>query len=249
MSADAYDRFADDYEAENASSLLNAYYERPAVLDLAGDVRGRTVLDAGCGSGPLAAELVARGADVVGFDGSPEMIDLARRRLGEAVPLTVHDLAEPLPYADETFDDVVASLVLHYLEDWDGPLAEIRRVLKPGGRLIASVNHPFAQVLNAPTEDYFATRLYDEDVELAGKRTVLTFWHRPLREVVRAVTGAGLSIRVIDEPAPSADTPVDLLPPRIASGERSAFLCFLFVVAEKPAAQGPLPGASWLRVR
>jgi len=234
MSADAYDRFSDDYEAENATSLLNAYYERPAVLDLAGDVRGRTILDAGCGSGPLAAELVARGADVVGFDGSPAMIDLARRRLGEAVPLTVHDLAEPLPYDDETFDDVVASLVLHYLEDWDRPLAEIRRVLKPGGRLIASVNHPFAQVLNAPTADYFATRLYDEEVELAGKPTVLTFWHRPLREVVRAVTDAGLGIRVIDEPAPSPDTPADLLPPRIASGERSAFLCFLFVMAEKP---------------
>ena len=240
MSADAYDRFSDDYEAENATSLLNAYYERPAVLDLAGDVRGRTILDAGCGSGPLAAELVARGADVVGFDGSPAMIDLARRRLGEAVPLTVHDLAEPLPYDDETFDDVVASLVLHHLEDWDRPLAEIRRVLKPGGRLIASVNHPFAQVLNAPTADYFATRLYDEEVELAGKPTVLTFWHRPLREVVRAVTDAGLGIRVIDEPAPSPDTPADLLPPRIASGERSAFFCFLFVVAEKPAADAPL---------
>lgn len=236
MSADAYDRFADDYEAENATSLINAYYERPAVLDLAGDVRGRTILDAGCGSGPLAAELVGRGADVVGFDGSPAMIDLARRRLGDTVPLTVHDLAEPLPYADETFDDVVASLVLHYLEDWDAPLAEIRRVLKPGGRLIASVNHPFAQVLNAPTEDYFATRIYDEDVELGGKPTVLTFWHRPLREVVRAVTDAGLGIRAIDEPAPSPGTPAELMPPRIASGERSAFLCFLFVVAEKPAA-------------
>ena len=238
MSADDYDRFARDYEAENATSLLNAYYERPAVLDLVGDVRGRRILDAGCGSGPLAAELVARGADVTGFDGSPAMIDLARRRLGGTVPLTVHDLAEPLPYEDESFDVVVASLVLHYLEDWDAPLAEIRRVLRPGGRLVASVNHPFAQVLNAPDDDYFVTRLYSEDIELNGQTTELTFWHRPLREVVRAVTGAGLDLRVLDEPGPSTDTPPELMPPRIASGERSAFFCFLFVVAERPGVVG-----------
>lgn len=236
MSADDYDGFADAYDAENAGSLLNAWYERPAVLRLLGDVRGLRVLDAGCGSGPLTAELVARGADVTGLDGSPAMLELARRRLGEAVPLVLHDLAEPLPLDDESLDVVVASLVLHYLEDWDAPLAEIRRVLKPGGRLVASVNHPFARQFAVPTEDYFATRQYDEDVELDGRPTVLTFWHRPLREVVRAVTDAGLGLRVLDEPAPSPSTPPELMPPRIASGERSAFFAYLFLVAEKPAA-------------
>jgi ubiquinone/menaquinone biosynthesis C-methylase UbiE len=54
----------------------------------------------------------------------------------------VADLSRPLPFADDTFDDVVVSLVLHYLRDWTAPLAELRRVLKPGGRLVLSVNHP-----------------------------------------------------------------------------------------------------------
>ena len=54
------------------------------------------------------------------------------------------DLAAPLPFADAKFDDVIASLVLHYLEDWAGPLAELRRVLKSGGRLIVSVIHPLS---------------------------------------------------------------------------------------------------------
>lgn len=235
MSADDYDSFAVEYDAENATSLLNAHYERPAVLNLLGDVAGRRILDAGCGSGPLVAELVARGAEVTGFDSSPAMIELARRRLGPTVPLTVHDLSRPLPYDDETFDDVAASLVLHYLQDWDAPLAEIRRVLKPGGRLVASVNHPFARQINAMHEDYFATHEYGEEVDLNGRTTTLTFWHRPLRDVVGAFLDADLRLRVLDEPPPAADTPAELMPPRIASGERSAFLCFLFLVAEKPA--------------
>ena len=52
------------------------------------------------------------------------------------------DLAQPLPYDSEAFDDALAVLVLHYLEDWSRPLAELRRVLKPGGRLVVVVNHP-----------------------------------------------------------------------------------------------------------
>ena len=63
--------------------------------------------------------------------------------LGADADLRVADLAEPLPFPDDAFDDVVASLVLHYLEDWKPVLAELRRVLRTGGRLIASVNHPF----------------------------------------------------------------------------------------------------------
>lgn len=61
VKADHYDSFAESYTAENESSLLNAYYERPAMIRLAGDVAGRRVLDAGCGSGPLSAALRAGG--------------------------------------------------------------------------------------------------------------------------------------------------------------------------------------------
>jgi ubiquinone/menaquinone biosynthesis C-methylase UbiE len=232
MQADHYDAFADSYGTENDSSLLNAYYERPAMVRLAGDVTGRRILDAGCGTGPLAAELLARGAVVTGFDGSPAMIALARRRLGDDVPLHVADLAEPLPFADDTFDDVTASLVLHYLEDWSAPLAEIRRVLKPGGRLILSVNHPFVHAFSYPDEDNFATRQYAEDFEFDGEPAVLTFWHRPLSTMSQEFSAAGFRIAVIDEPAPSPDTPAELLTPRIASGERTRFFCFLFFVLE-----------------
>ena len=71
MRTDQYDDSSDSYDAENASSLLNAYYERPAMIDLAGDVEGRRILDAGCGSGPLSVALRSKGAVLAGFDGSP----------------------------------------------------------------------------------------------------------------------------------------------------------------------------------
>ena len=235
VGADDYDGFAAAYDAENSASLLNAYYERPAMLSLAGDVRGRRILDAGCGSGPLTAALLAQGAQVTGFDGSPAMIELAHRRLGDRVGLLVHDLAQPLPYEDQAFDDVIASLVLHYLEDWSAPLAEIRRVLRPGGRIIASINHPFVRQHFDPDQDYFAIQQYREDYTFAGRPAVLTMWHRPLHQVVKAFVDAGFDLRVVDEPGPSPDTPRELLPPRIANGERTAFLSFLFLVAEKPA--------------
>src|SRR5215475_2886930 len=142
-----YDNFAEAYSAVNEVSLLNAYYERPAMLALAGEVAGRRILDAGCGSGPLFAALRDRGAIVTGIDKSAGMLEQARRRLGDNADLRVAELGNPLPFPDGEFDDVTASLLLHYLQDWGPALDELRRVLKPSGRLIVSVNHPFAENL------------------------------------------------------------------------------------------------------
>ena len=76
---DDYDGFAEAYAASNENSLINAYYEHPAMLALAGDVAGRQVLDAGCGAGALLAALRDRGAIVTGLDKSTGMVELARR--------------------------------------------------------------------------------------------------------------------------------------------------------------------------
>ena len=226
--ANDYDSFAEEYSAANEVSLHNAYYERPATLALAGDVAGRRILDAGCGSGPLSAALRDRGAIVSGFDKSTGMLEVARRRLGPDVDLRVADLAGPLPYPDGAFDDVIASLVLHYLEDWTAPLAELRRVLRPGGRLICSVDHPFqGHPLLRPGADYFST--YQHSYGLAPK---LLVWHRPLPAMVSAFLGAGFRITAIEEPLHSPDTPRELLPEPIADGRFRGFLCFLFFVLQ-----------------
>ncbi|MER5890214.1 class I SAM-dependent methyltransferase [Streptomyces sp. NPDC001941] len=235
--ANDYDSFAEAYTSENETNLVNAHYERPAMLALAGEVAGRRVLDAGCGAGALLAALRDRGAVVSGFDASTGMLDLAGRRLGEGADLVVADLGGPLPYPDDAFDDVVSSLVLHYLEDWGPALAELRRVLKPGGRLIVSVDHPFAVHLmhrEAGREDaypYFDTTNWSAEWTMGGRSALMSLWHRPLHAMTEAFTGAGFRIEVIAEPEPGPAAR-ELFPEAVAAKPR--FLCFLFFVLRAP---------------
>ncbi|MFE2480770.1 methyltransferase domain-containing protein [Streptomyces sp. NPDC059389] len=227
-----YDGFAEAYSAENETSLVNAYYERPAMLAIAGDVAGRRILDAGCGSGPLSAALHDRGAVVTGIDASAGMLALARRRLGADVALHTADLGDPLPFDDDAFDDVVASLVLHYLEDWGPTLAELRRVIRPGGRLIASVDHPFvAYAMQDPRPDYSATTSYTFDWTFNGELAPMRFWRKPLHAMTDAFTTAGFRLVALSEPQPDPAAR-ELFPDDFPA--LSTKPCFLFFVLEVP---------------
>lgn len=227
---DHYDAFADAYARANEEGLFNRWYARPAVLDLLGDVAGRRIVDAGCGSGPLLADLEERGASVAGFDASPAMIRLARERLGAEADLEVADLTQPLPYDDEAFDDALAVLVLHYLEDWSRPLGELWRVLRPGGRLVVVVNHPVIPPVLYPELDYFATVPNEEEYDFDGVSATLTIWYRSLSAMSDSFTAEGFRILAISEPPVSPETPPELLPP--SESDPTRFIGFIFFVLE-----------------
>jgi SAM-dependent methyltransferase len=129
----------------------------------------------------------------------------------------------------------VASLVLHYLEDWGPALAELRRILRPGGRLIASVDHPFAINLihrEAGREaecNYFDTTNWTVEWTVGGHTALVSRWNRPLHAMVEAFTGAGFRITVISEPEPDPAAR-EMFPEAIAAEPR--FLCFLFFVLQ-----------------
>ncbi|KXP11938.1 hypothetical protein AXK57_20415 [Tsukamurella pulmonis] len=233
--AAAYDSIAEEYAELNATSILNEYYNRPAIRDLLGDVTGKRVLDAGCGSGPTLADLVEGGATAVGFDGSSAMIEIARDRVGADAELLVVDLGGPFPFEDSVFDDVVCALALHYLEDWHGPLLEMRRVLKPGGRVILSVEHPlvmwFSQLQEGNETNYFATRAR-HDTEMAGMEVNLTFWDRSLSTMFTTFTECGFRVTHLGEPAPSPEA-VERFPDFFQGRDDPRFLAFLFVVLER----------------
>lgn len=230
----AYDRIADGYADLNASSLMNEYYNRPAILDLAGDVRGRRILDAGCGTGPILADLRDRGAEVTGIDSSAQLLQHARARLGVDADLRVVDLAGALPFEDNTFDDIIASLVLHYLEDWGPTLEEFHRVLNPGGRLIVSEEHPsaifLADRLAGGDREYFGIHKRVEKWEFGDQSAELVFWDRPLHAMTDAFAEAGFRITVISEPGP-APTAFEKFP-ELRERPSGRFLAFLFFVLE-----------------
>lgn len=197
-----YDRFARVYSDDAEHNAFNALYERPESLRLMGDVAGLRVLDAGCGSGAHAAELLARGAIVTGIDKSSGMLALARDRFGAAVTLYEADLGAPLRFADGAFDRVLAALVLHYIEDWTLPLREFRRVLARGGKLIVSTHHPFCDHILAGGHDYFGTFQLDDRWEKGGEIMEMRYWRRPLQAMTAALSAAGFTIDTITEPLP-----------------------------------------------
>jgi len=131
------------FDEENAKQVGTAYMtpdvveQRRAVRELLALQPGERVLDIGSGPGFLADEMAAEvGPDgaVRGVDASESMLAIARRR-ETAVEYAIGD-ALALPYADETFDAAVATQVYEYVPDMPTALAEARRVLRPGGRLL-----------------------------------------------------------------------------------------------------------------
>ncbi|MGO4958505.1 class I SAM-dependent methyltransferase [Luteococcus sp. Sow4_B9] len=153
--------------------------------------------------------------------------ELARERLGATADLRIADLAAPLPYADDTFDLITVSLALHYVQDWEGTLKELRRLLRPHGRLVISIIHPFVYAFSYPDQDYFALTQYSEDYDFRGETITMTYWHRPLQEVLSLMVDAGFAITSVTEPAVSDETPASLLP----NGTRR-FIGFLFLALE-----------------
>jgi SAM-dependent methyltransferase len=173
----------------------------------------RRVLDLGCGEGQLARLAVDRGAtQVVGVDWAAAQIREARRRGGG--PAYVRGAATQVPLRSDWCDAVVACLVLEHVEDLDGALDEVRRVLRPGGRFVVLINHPLFQTPGSgwvddrvlePPEQYWRVGPYLPEtvsVEEVDAGVRLPFFHRPLSRYVNAFAARGLVVTRMSEPAP-----------------------------------------------
>lgn len=198
-----FDHFAEEYERHASDGAYNALYDRPAVLELLGDVRGQRVLDAGCGPGLYAEELIARGAEVVGFDQSPEMVRLGRKRVGDGFDVRVHDLESPLDWLDDrSFDAALLALVIHHVDDRTGALRELHRVLRPGGRLVVSTHHPTSDWLRLGGS-YFSVEPIEEDWHEG--RWHVRYWRAPLQRTCEEFADAGFLIERLVEPLPQPE--------------------------------------------
>jgi SAM-dependent methyltransferase len=212
---DAYDQLARVWSATTDDGPYNAWLERPALRSLVPQpLTGRRVLDAGCGSGSQCAWLLEQGAEPVGVDFSPRMVDEAARRCQGRARFLVADLAEPLPLEPKSFDGVTCSLALHYLREWDVALQSFATALRPGGWAVISLDHPFGPALPDQQGGYFDTELVSETWRKGDVEVTQRFWRRPLAAVVDAFADAGFVVDRIVEARPSADAlrrwPADL---------------------------------------
>jgi len=199
---------------------------------------GRKTLDLGCGEGRLSRDLKALGHDVVGVDLSETMLASAF----EADPsIETHraDAAE-LPFADASFDCVVAFMSLQDIERLDEAVLEVARVLEPGGVLCVAIVHPINSAGECEGEDpdspftisgsYLEPSYYADEIERDRISLEIVSTHRPLGSYTAALTKAGLLIEELGETH---------LPEHATATERTRrwqrIPLFLYLRAVKPA--------------
>jgi SAM-dependent methyltransferase len=203
----AYDALAEAYAARIDTKAHNAYYERPATLSLLPDVRGKRVLDAGCGPGVYAAWLAEHGAEVLAVDGNSTMVRLARQRLGDKAQVRQANLEEPLDFIpDACFDIILSPLVLDYLHDWRAVFCEFHRLLRSPGRLVFSIGHPYAEFdIRRSTSNYFHVERVEYTWTGFGTPVNMPSYRRPLAEVINPLLEAGFNLDKVLEPQPTEE--------------------------------------------
>ena len=195
-------------------------------------------LDVGCGEGRFCRMLRARGWDVTGLDPTRALLDEARRRDPDSA--YVEGVAEALPFADAAFDLVVSYLSLIDIPDFRAAIAEMARVLAPGGRLLVANLNGFASAgdgLGWITDETGRRRCFAMDRYLEERASWIEWrgirilnHHRPLGVYLQAFLGEGLSLAHFDEPAPAPDAPTE----RADSYRRAPWHCVM--EWRKPAA-------------
>jgi len=200
---------------EGFTEGADAEYEEQILPMAAEHLAGAVdVLDVGTGEGQLARLAIARAGArrVVGVDPTWAQLTVARDRAGG--PAYARAGAAALPFADAGFDAVVACLVFEHITAVDEALAEVGRVLRPGGRFLFFLNHPLLQTPGSgwiddqvldPPEQYWRIGPYlveDASLEEVEKDVFIPFIHRPLSRYVNAMVAAGLVIERMEEPAP-----------------------------------------------
>ena len=191
----------------------------PAMLGRLEGRRFRRALDVGCGEGRFCRLLQARGIATLGLDPTPRLLAEAKER--DPAGHYIRACAEELPLAAARFDLVVSYLTLLDIPGYRAAIAEMARVLAPGGTLLVAnltsfvtsgatqgwVKDEAGRRLHFPVDRYLEEFPYWD--AWAGIR--IKSWHRPLGAYMRALLGAGLELRFFDEPEPLGEADDQLI--------------------------------------
>jgi len=202
---------ADQWIAWARFSRYDAFWQGtwPALRPLLPAPGPRPVIDLGCGEGRGSRELVKLGYQVVGIDRSPKLA-AAASSANPSIPVLLADAAA-MPFGDQSTDLVVACMSLLDIDDFDGAVSEIGRVLRPGGQLCLAVVHPFVSAQDEATmhtaafqfsRPYLEPRRYTDHIERDGLAMTFTSMHRPLSAYVSALAANGMMISALAESGP-----------------------------------------------
>jgi SAM-dependent methyltransferase len=175
-------------------------FNLPAFLELV-PPPGRLTVDVGCGEGRVARLLMERGHTVIGVDSSPTLVEAART--GDPPVDAVAADAAAMPIADSAADLAVSFMALQSVDDLGAVVADVARVLAPGGRLVAALVHPMNSVEDAP--DYFTEHRYAWDGRRDGIPMTFHDVHRPLSAYFGALERAGFAVERLREPIPGPE--------------------------------------------
>jgi ubiquinone/menaquinone biosynthesis C-methylase UbiE len=183
----------------------NEFLEMPTTLKLLGNVKGKKILDWGCGTGIYAKILSKKGAKVNGIDISEKEIEIAKRE-NPSVEFKVAN-AQKLPYKNSEFDIVLAALALSYTKDWNSLLKEINRVLKPKGIFVFSEGNPVTDCirLKGNKKIEISRGYFDEKTKIRTpwwNNVVMPWYHKTFGTIVKLLKKNGFKLDDFEDAKP-----------------------------------------------
>lgn len=217
-----YSGYADEWHKnrKNKRSHSKEYIEKPGIYEAMGDVRDQDILVLGCGSGVECDELMQKGArSVHGIDGARGLIDIALKEYNKCT-FSCEDIRN-FEVKKESFDICIASLVMHYVPEWQETFSRAWQSLRPDGIFVMSLNHPvkFGSEIVRGAEysamlgyekgksgvkvygDYLNKRKI-KDVWLGGLE--VEFYHQSISDILKEVLNSQFALVSITEPKPLA---------------------------------------------
>lgn len=223
MNHDGWDSLADWYDQKQGETgdLWHRALIDPPLLKMIGETRDKDVLDLGCGNGYLSRRLARAGARITAIDGTGRMIKNARGHdplNSLKIAYLVANASDLTSIVDDSFDIVFANMSLMDIEDAQGAISEVGRVLRKGGRFVASISHPcfdngansgwlIEKVFFEPTI-YRRIRAYRKPFSESIPWRVLNrsdksytlAYHRPLNWYAKTISESGMAIFALEEP-------------------------------------------------
>ncbi len=216
-----WDAAADGYARGQREGLDHFRYAffGPAQRELVGDVKGKFLLDVGCGAGYFSRLMAEAGARVTGVDISPRMIEHARTAGGDISYEAIDAAALAERFAPHSFDVATSCIALQDMPDPAQAFRAIHTVLKPGAPFVASIEHPFGSMpvrfwargaagskLHLCVDRYFDRGTRTFTWERWPTQFTTTAHHAPLEDWFSWIIEAGFSVRAFREPVPTPET-------------------------------------------